>query len=81
MVGEYVVGYISMICCDVVGVVVFIVLWNYLLLMVVWKFGLVLVGGNIVVLKLLEYMLLSILKLGELFVEIFFVGVVNIVYG
>lgn len=81
VVGEYFEGYILMICCDLLGVVVFIVLWNYLLMMVVWKFVLVLVVGNCVVFKLLEIILLIVLKLVELVKDIFLVGVINILFG
>lgn len=81
VVGEYFEGYILMICCDLVGVVVFIVLWNYLLMMVVWKLVLVLVVGNCVVIKFLEIILLMVLKLVELVKDIFLEGVINVLFG
>lgn len=80
-VGEYFEGYISMIRRDSLGVVVFIVSWNYSLMMVAWKFVSALAVGNCVVFKLLEIISLIALKLVELAKDIFSVGVINILFG
>lgn len=58
LVDYYFVGFVM---CELVGVVVVVVLWNFLILMVVWKFGFVFVVGNSVVLKLLEKLLLIVI--------------------
>jgi acyl-CoA reductase-like NAD-dependent aldehyde dehydrogenase len=65
-----------------VGVVGQIIPWNFPLLMAAWKFGPALACGNTVVLKPAEQTPLSVLRLGELMVEVGFPeGVINIVTG
>lgn len=72
--GKWVVEY-----CMLLGVVVVIMFWNFLLVLVVNKFGLVLVMGNMMVLKFVLIMFLIMLLLGELCGVILFVGVVNVI--
>lgn len=48
------VGVVSMIMCELIGVVGVVLLWNFLVLMFVWKIGFVLLVGNSVVVKLVE---------------------------
>lgn len=67
---------------ELVGVVGVIVLWNFFLLMVIWKIVLVLVCGCIVVFKLVDEILLIVLCFGQLCLEVgILLGVVNIVIG
>jgi len=56
-------------------------LWNYLMMMVVWKFALVLVVGNIVVLKFSDTMFEMMLFMVEIVVEFLFLGVFNVIIG
>lgn len=73
---------LGLIICELIGVVVVIVFWNFLLLMVCWKIVLVLVVGNLVVFKLFECLLLSVLWLVVLVVEVgVFDGVFNVLFG
>lgn len=53
--------YVFMIC-ELVGVVVVIVLWNVEMFLIVIKIGLVLVVGNIVVIKVFEEVLVFLLE-------------------
>ena len=65
-----------------VGVVGAIVPWNFPLLMATWKLAPALACGNTIVLKPAEQTPLSVLRLGEMFLEVGFPdGVVNIVPG
>lgn len=79
LIGLYELG---LVMCEVVGVVVVIVLWNFLLLMVCWKIVFVLVMGNLVVFKLFECLFLSVLWLVVLVVEVGLLeGVLNVLLG
>lgn len=67
---------------DLVGVVVLVMLWNFLMVMIVWKFVFVFVVGCVVVLKLFEFMLLIEYVLFDIVIEVgVLVGVVNVVNG
>lgn len=69
-------------CKELVGVVVGIVLWNFLLMIGMWKVMLVLVVGCLIVIKFLEIMLLMMLCVVELVSEVgIFDGVFNVVIG
>lgn len=64
------------------GVVVGIILFNFLVMILLWKVGLVLVCGNVFVFKLSECDLLVLVRLVELFIEVgLLVGVFQVVYG
>lgn len=79
MVGE---KYIVFICCQLLGVVVGIVLWNFFIMIVIWKLVVVLVCGCIIVFKLSEYMLLMLLCVVELVKVVGILdGVINVVNG
>lgn len=43
-----------MVVCEFIGVVGVVLFWNYLFMMVGWKIGLILVVGNICVVKFVE---------------------------
>lgn len=50
--------------------------------MVGWKLGLVFCCGNIIVFKLVEFIFLFMLYVGDLICEVgFFLGVINIING
>lgn len=66
---------------ELLGVVGQIILWNFLMLMVVWKLVLVLVVGNCVVFKFVEQILVLILVLMEVIGDLLFKGVFNVVNG
>lgn len=69
-------------CKELVGVVVGIVLWNFLLMIGMWKVMLVLAVGCLIVIKFLEIMLLMMLCVVELVSEVgIFDGVFNVVIG
>lgn len=68
--------------CYLVGVVGGIVLFNFLMMVLCWMFLMVIVFGNLFILKLFERMLFLMEKLVELFFEVGFLkGVFNVVYG
>lgn len=71
-----------MVVCELIGVVGLVLLWNFLLLMFVWKIGLVLVVGCFVVVKLVFEISLIVLCVVELVSQVgIFVGVFNVVFG
>lgn len=73
---------LGLVICELVGVVVVIVLWNFLLLMFCWKFGLVLVIGNLVIFKFFEKLLLIVICIVQLVVEVGILkGVFNVLLG
>lgn len=45
---------------DLSGVVVFIILWNVLFMLMIWKVGFALAVGSTIVVKLLEWVLLIV---------------------
>lgn len=63
-------GYCGYICCVLLGLVSFIMLFNFLFNFVVYKVVLVIVVGCLFVFKLLEKMLIGVLIIGEVLVEI-----------
>lgn len=71
----------SCLWCVLLGVVVGIVLWNFFVFMVIQKFGLVLLIGNMFVFKLLLFILLMMLCFVEFIVDVFLVGVFNVIIG
>ncbi len=79
--GEYLAGHTSMIRRDPVGVIASIAPWNYPLMMMAWKLGPAIGGGNTVVFKPSEQTPLSALKMARIFAEELPEGVVNIVAG
>jgi aminobutyraldehyde dehydrogenase len=79
--GEYLPGFTSMVRRDPIGLVASIAPWNYPLMMMAWKLGPAIGGGNTVVFKPSEQTPLTALKLGRIFSEILPEGVVNIVLG
>ncbi len=79
--GEYLPGHTSMVRRDPIGVVASIAPWNYPLMMMAWKLGPALAGGNTVVFKPSEQTPLTALKMGRIFADILPPGVVNIVPG
>lgn len=73
---------IIVIVCELIGVCVFIMFWNWLIYQIIVKVGLVLVVGCIVVLKLSELLLLLVLLFVEIVYEVgILVGVFNLVNG
>lgn len=59
-----------------------IMLFNFLVMILMWMFGVVIVCGNVFILKLLECDLLVFVELVKFMIEVgFFVGVFNVVYG
>ncbi|MGL4237666.1 aldehyde dehydrogenase family protein, partial [Tabrizicola sp.] len=64
--GEYLSGHTSMIRRDPVGVVASIAPWNYPLMMMAWKLGPAIGGGNTVVFKPSEQTPLTALKLAHI---------------
>lgn len=79
--GEYVEGNTAYILREPIGVVGVITPWNYPLLMVAWKLGPVLGGGNSVIFKPSEITPLTTLKFAEVLADIVPAGVLNIVTG
>jgi len=79
--GEYLPGFTSMIRRDPIGIVASIAPWNYPLMMMAWKLGPALGGGNTVVFKPSEQTPLTALKLAKAMSEILPEGVVNVVLG
>jgi aminobutyraldehyde dehydrogenase len=79
--GEYLSGHTSMIRRDPVGVVASIAPWNYPLMMMAWKLGPAIGGGNTVVFKPSEQTPLTALKLAHILAEILPEGVVNVIAG
>lgn len=68
--------------CYFIGVVGGIIFFNFLMMVLFWIFLMVLVVGNMVVLKFFEKMLLLMEKIVELIEEVGFLsGVFNVVYG
>lgn len=63
------------------GVVCAIVPWNFPFLLAVWKIGPSLMAGNTVVLKPSPFTPLTALKLGEILLDVFPKGVLNIITG
>jgi aminobutyraldehyde dehydrogenase len=79
--GEYLPGHTSMIRRDPIGVVGSIAPWNYPLMMMAWKLGPAIAGGNTVVFKPSEQTPLTALKLARIMADILPEGVVNVVLG
>ena len=79
--GEYLAGHTSMIRRDPIGVVASIAPWNYPLMMMAWKLGPAVAGGNTVVFKPSEQTPLSALKLAQILAEVLPEGVVNVIAG
>ncbi|MGA0542043.1 gamma-aminobutyraldehyde dehydrogenase [Neotabrizicola sp. VNH66] len=79
--GEYLAGHTSMIRRDPVGVVASIAPWNYPLMMMAWKLGPAIAGGNTVVFKPSEQTPLTALKMVRILAEELPEGVVSIVTG
>jgi aminobutyraldehyde dehydrogenase len=79
--GEYLSGHTSMIRRDPVGVVASIAPWNYPLMMMAWKLGPAVGGGNTVVFKPSEQTPLTALKLAQILADVLPEGVVNVIAG
>ncbi|MFN3730555.1 MAG: aldehyde dehydrogenase family protein, partial [Fimbriimonadaceae bacterium] len=79
--GEYLSGHTSMIRRDPVGVVASIAPWNYPLMMMAWKLGPAIGGGNTVVFKPSEQTPLTALKLAQILADVLPAGVVNVIAG
>ncbi|GHC65170.1 gamma-aminobutyraldehyde dehydrogenase [Neogemmobacter tilapiae] len=79
--GEYLAGHTSMIRRDAVGVIASIAPWNYPLMMMAWKLGPAIGGGNTVVFKPSEQTPLSALKFAQILAEELPEGVVNVITG
>ena len=79
--GEYLSGHTSMIRRDPVGVVASIAPWNYTLMMMAWKLGPAIAGGNTVVFKPSEQTPLTALKLAHVLADVLPEGVVNVIAG
>ncbi len=79
--GEYLAGHTSMVRRDAVGVVASIAPWNYPLMMMAWKLGPAIGGGNTVVFKPSEQTPLTALKMARILAEELPEGVVNVVTG
>ena len=79
--GEYMEGFTSMIRRDPIGVVASIAPWNYPLMMMAWKLGPAIGGGNTVVFKPSEQTPLTALKLAQILADVLPEGVVNVVLG
>lgn len=67
--------------CKFYGVIVVIVLWNWLLMIFIWQIILVFYIGNMVVFKFFEYISVCGLELVCVIVEVLLFGVFNIVSG
>ena len=63
--GEYLAGHTSMIRRDAIGVIASIAPWNYPLMMMAWKLGPAIGGGNTVVFKPSEQTPLTALKMAR----------------
>jgi betaine-aldehyde dehydrogenase len=79
--GEYVADHTSMIRREPIGVVGQITPWNYPLMMLAWKIGPALAGGNTIVLKPAETTPLTTLKFAEWTADILPPGVLNVIGG
>ncbi len=79
--GEYLSGHTSMIRRDPVGVIAQIAPWNYPLMMMAWKLGPAIGGGNTVVFKPSEQTPLTALKMARILAEELPEGVVNVITG
>jgi aminobutyraldehyde dehydrogenase len=79
--GEYITGHTSMIRRDPIGVVASIAPWNYPLMMMAWKLGPAIAGGNTVIFKPSEQTPLTALKMAHILAEELPSGVVNIITG
>jgi aminobutyraldehyde dehydrogenase len=79
--GEYLAGHTSMIRRDPVGVIAQIAPWNYPLMMMAWKLGPSIGGGNTVVFKPSEQTPLSALKMAHILADELPEGVVSVVAG
>lgn len=79
--GEYLSGHTSMIRRDPVGVVASIAPWNYPMMMMAWKLGPAIGGGNTVVFKPSEQTPLTALKLAHILADVLPEGVVNVIAG
>tara|TARA_R110000751_G_scaffold10055_2_gene37306 strand:+ start:143469 stop:144908 length:1440 start_codon:yes stop_codon:yes gene_type:complete len=79
--GEYLEGFTSMVRRDPIGIVGSIAPWNYPLMMMAWKLGPAIAGGNTVVFKPSEQTPLTALKCAHILADILPEGVVNIVLG
>lgn len=68
--------------CQFLGVVVGIILFNFLVMIFLWKMVLVIVSGNVMILKLFECILLIVFFLVKLFKEVGLLdGVLQVVNG
>ncbi len=79
--GEYMAGHTSMIRRDPVGVIASIAPWNYPLMMMAWKLGPAIGGGNTVVFKPSEQTPLTALKMARILAEELPEGVVSVITG
>jgi aminobutyraldehyde dehydrogenase len=79
--GEYLAGHTSMIRRDPVGVIASIAPWNYPLMMMAWKLGPAIGGGNTVVFKPSEQTPLTALKMAHILAEELPEGVVSVITG
>ncbi|MGL4281738.1 MAG: aldehyde dehydrogenase family protein, partial [Albidovulum sp.] len=79
--GEYLSGHTSMIRRDPVGVVASIAPWNYPLMMMAWKLGPAIGGGNTVIFKPSEQTPLTALKMAKILADELPEGVVSIITG
>lgn len=79
--GEYLEGHTSMVRRDPIGVIASIAPWNYPLMMMAWKLGPALAGGNTVVFKPSEQTPLTALRMVNVLADILPAGVVNIIPG
>jgi len=75
-------GFLSYTLRQPVGVVGQIIPWNFPLLMLAWKWGPALAGGNAIVMKTAEQTPLSAMRLAELAIDVGFPpGVINLLAG
>ncbi|MDM7932493.1 gamma-aminobutyraldehyde dehydrogenase [Tabrizicola sp.] len=79
--GEYLSGHTSMIRRDPVGIVASIAPWNYPLMMMAWKLGPAIAGGNTVIFKPSEQTPLTALKMARILADELPEGVVNVIAG
>ncbi len=79
--GEYMAGHTSMIRRDPVGVIASIAPWNYPLMMMAWKLGPSIGGGNTVVFKPSEQTPLTALKMAHILADELPQGVVSVITG
>ena len=79
--GEYMRGFTSYVRREPVGVVGQVTPWNYPLMMAIWKIAPALAAGNAVVLKPSDTTPLSSVILGEIGLECFPPGVLNVITG